>query len=303
MPTSYFKGVTNYGDTSILENLATSTILWMDWCFLNIGAFSNYRLASSGNYGGNFSQLRHISDPRYSNGKVWETPRSNLVWESGMNYPSINVSGIYVDGSLVTSGFTLNYPLGRVVFDTAINPSSVVKMEYSSKQIKILDSNNLPFFRKGQTDSFGIQTLPSGQWSTFPESRLQYPLIAIETAQQGNFKGFEIGSDTLEGKIAVYAHIVGETKEVDRIANILANQKDTKYYLIDEKMMVQSGKVVLDYNGAKTNTTSTYPEIVAENSVYRGRETYVTNSSIEKNQVLAPDLYKRSVKLQIDIIF
>lgn len=178
-------------------------------------------------------------------------------------------------------------------------------MEHSIKRIKFVDANDVPFFRKIQNESRIDKLINnSGEWAPLAESRLQFPLVALETTTQATFKGFEIGNDKLNGTISIFAHVVGESiKEVERISEIIANQKDTKYYLMDEKLMAASGKIVLDYNGSKTSTTSTYPEIVAENSVYRGREAYITNSHIEQTQVLAPELYKKSVKFQVDVIF
>jgi hypothetical protein len=304
MPYNYFKGVSDYSDFSIDETLIKSTIMWADWCFLNIGAYLNINIPTSGNLGGDFSRLRPVTDPRYTDGKIWETARSNLVWESGLS--QINISGVYVNGTIRQSGYTVNYPLGRVIFDTPVAQSSVVRMEYSAKHIKILDGNELPFFRQSQQNSYKIENgtflqTKSGEWTQFPESRLQYPLVAVQRGPT-QFRGFELGNDNLNAFPTIYMHVVGETKsDVDRISEILARQKDSKFYLVNEDMMAQSGIKILDFNGNKTNTTMTYPEIVNEG--YRGRECYITEASLENFEVLAPNLYKRTVKLKTDMIF
>lgn len=304
MPYNYFKGVTDYSDFSVNETLIKSTVLWADWCFLNIGALFNITVPTSGNLGGDYSRLRPVSDPRYTDGKVWETARSNLVWESGVN--QISVSGIYVNGAIRQSGYSVNYPLGRVIFDSPVAQNSTVQMEYSSKHIKVLDSNELPFFRQTQLNSYEINNptylyTKSGEWTSFPESRLQYPIVAI---QQGpiQYKGYELGNDNLNGFPTILAHVLGETEsDVKRISNILAMQKDSKFYLVNENLMMESGVRILDFNGNKTNTTMTYPEIV--NRGYRGRECYITDSYQEPLQTIAPELYKCTVRLKTDVIF
>ena len=304
MPDSYFKGDPNFSDITISESLPRSALLWMDWCFINAGAFYNIHVPSSGNYGGDFSKLRPVSDPRTTNGRVWETYKSNLVWESGMKNPNINISGVYVNNTLISSGYTINYPLGLVKFDSAISTNSTVQMEFSAKHIKFIDANELPIFRQIQSNSYRVENptylSSSGDYAALAESRLQFPIVAIQTSNVTS-TAYELGNYNLQGSVTILAHVLAETDlDVKRISDIIHNQKSTQFHLVDENSLAASGKIILDYNGNKTNTTMTYPEIINR---FPSKECFIVDSFLEPIQTVAPDLYKRTVRLKTEIIF
>jgi hypothetical protein len=306
MPVSYLKGLSDYGDQSNIEMLKQSLVSWLDWGFLTAGAYFNVNLPTSGEYGGDFSRLRHFDSPGYTDGQVWQAARSNFVWESGLGKTgNIQISGVYVDGVLNTSGYSVNYPNGTITFDTAISTSSTVQLEHSIKHIQVLDINNSDIFRQGQNESYRVDRFDqaqSGQWGQFAQTRQQLPLIAIDTAPRRTAKGFELGNSTLETRTEIVCHIVTETaSDCDRIADIIQQQQDSKIYIANINVMADSGIVILDYLGNKTNTTMTYPEIVGENSPYRGTECYFKQTSIQDRQNLG-DAYKRTVRLNCEIL-
>jgi hypothetical protein len=306
MPVSYLKGLSDYGDHSNIEILRQSIVSWLDWGFLTAGAYFNIVLPTSGEYGGDFSKLRYVDQPAYTNGQVWQATRSNFVWESGTSKGTpIQISGVYVDGVLNTSGYSINYPDGTVTFDTAISTSSVVQLEHSVKHIQVTDMDRTSLFKQGQYESYRVDRFDqaqSGEWSQFSSTREQLPLIVIDVAPQRTAKGFEIGNSILETDTEIICHIITETpSDCDRIADILSQQQDSKIYLADINQMADSGVVILDWAGNITGTTMTYPEIVAETSVYRGTECYFTKASVQQRQSLG-DAYKRTVRLNCEIL-
>jgi len=306
MPVSYLKGLSDYGDQSHIEMLRQSVISWLDFGFVTAGAYFNVNIPTSGEYGGDFSRLRYVDAGGYSDGQVWQAARSNFVWESGLGKGNpVDISGIYVDGVLNTSGYSINYPNGTVIFDSPISTGSTVQLEHSIKHIQVTDANNIELFRQGQFDSYRVDLFDqaqSGEWAQLAQTRVQLPFIAIDTASRRSATGYELGNSTLNTDTDIVCHIVSETpSDCDRIAEILANQQDSKIYLADINRMADSGVVILDYNGNKTNTTMTYPEIVSENSAYRGPACYFTNGNIQERQILG-DAYKRTVRLNCEIL-
>jgi hypothetical protein len=306
MPVSYLKGLSDYGDYSSLEMLRDSVIKWLDWGFITAGAYANVTLPTSGEYGGDFSQFRYVDAPGYTDGQVWQGARSNLIWESGLAKGTpVDISGVYVDGGLVTTGYSVNYPNGTVTFDTPISTASIVQLEHSIKHIQVIDINQSDIFKQGQYESYRVDRFDqaqSGEWSQLAQTREQLPLIVIDVATRRTATGYELGNGVLNTSPDIVCHVITETgSDCDRIADILQLQQDSKIYLANTNMMADSGVVILDYNGNKTNTTMTYPEMVAEGTSYRGSECYFKDTSIQERQTLG-DAYKRTVRLKCEIL-
>ena len=97
----------------------------------------------------------------------------------------------------------IDYPNGRVVFDTAISTTSEVTAEFSYKQVKIVRATD-DFFREVQYRSERADedfTLAgSGDWSQLSETRLQLPVIAIEVLKGRNNISGEWGHVTLPNR-------------------------------------------------------------------------------------------------------
>jgi hypothetical protein len=306
MPVTYLKGLDDYGDQSTIEMLRQSVISWLDFGFITAGAYFNVNLPTSGEYGGDFSKLQYVDAPGYSDGQVWQAARSNFVWESGLGKGTpVDISGVYIDGVLNTGGYSINYPNGTIVFDAPISTASTVQIEHSIKHIQVTDANNIEIFKQGHLDSYRVDRFDqaqSGEWAQLSQTRTQLPFVAVDTAPRRSARGYELGNGVLNTDTVIVCHIVTETpSDCDRIAEILANQQDSKIYVANINRMADSGVIILDYLGNKTNTTMTYPEIVAEDSVYRGPECYFTKSEIQERQTLG-DAYKRTVRLNCEIL-
>lgn len=189
-----FKGISNYGDSLSTQQLESNLISFLDWGFLNIGAFQNvyranadyyesenlsqYLLTEDGEqllnfqpsgvigltaYAGLPAVLRPVTDPNFVDGTVFEGFRQNWVWESGIDYATqpISISGVYVDNAFMPNGtsgqyaFNINYPAGRVVFSTPITGDPNVSCEYSFKHVRV-DLADSPWFQKIQLDSYRV---------------------------------------------------------------------------------------------------------------------------------------------------
>jgi hypothetical protein len=306
MPNSHFKGLNQYKKLTNTEVLKASVVQWMDWCFTTAGAYYNINTPTSGAYGGTFSNLQPINDPRYTADTVWGAARSNFVWESGVvEGTPIEISGVYVSGELKTTGYTVNYPEGKVVFDEGVPSTASVQLEYSFKHVKVCDVDEVPFFGKAQEESFRVDEYErypnSGLFAEFAQSRYQFPIVAVDVAGRG-YEGYELGNSTLKSDPDIICHVLAENaSDCSRIADILGQQKDSKIFLPDINRMSDSGVIILDFNGNKTNTTQTYPELVADTSEYRGRHCYFQESQIQDKERLG-DLHKKTVRLTCEIL-
>ena len=129
-----FQSVSHVGNTLLNSELEGNLKGFLDWGMLGIGGWFNVEIPTLGAWGGQFDQLRLVDDPSYTRGQVWETARKDWVWETGTPYTGgdpIAISGIYINSTLygtgdATYGHHYNYPLGRVVFDSAIPITSTV---------------------------------------------------------------------------------------------------------------------------------------------------------------------------------
>jgi hypothetical protein len=67
---------------------------------------------------------------------VYTAGHKNII-NDGTNYPVT----VYVNGTEQTTGFTINYLLGKVTFDVALTVNDVITMDYSYDAVEVLDDD------------------------------------------------------------------------------------------------------------------------------------------------------------------
>lgn len=159
------KGFTTFGDATVTTHVRENLISFLDYGLISKSGFINVEIPSTGYYGGNDHQLRPVSDPRYTDGQVWEGFRSNWVWESGIDALTSNdntypgVSGVYIDddfypvSTIGDYAHHINHPLGRVIFDSPISTSSTVECNFSYKYVNVSRVDGLEWFKQVQQNS------------------------------------------------------------------------------------------------------------------------------------------------------
>lgn len=317
MSADRFKGVNNWGDSTLTDRLKTNFKYFLDWAFVDIGAYFNVNIPQSGAYGGDESRLIPIRDRRRSRSsatatRVWEGFRGNWVWESGVEQPTqpIQVSGVYVDGvfQALGDGHYVDYINGRVIFDTAVPTTSTVTAEYSFKIVNVLDANDIPWFRNTQFESFRIDTnkdynYASGERANLGEVKVELPAVAVEVGG-GDYRPFQIGG----GQYAytdIVLHVIGENgSDVDKIADILADQSLKTFYLFNPDQVSESGAWPLNYQGAIASGAKTYPDMIkpSEEGGYRWRTIRITDAEREKQNKINDNLYIRPVRLTTEVV-
>jgi hypothetical protein len=310
------KGVASIGDTTFNSVLKTNILTLFDWGFIDIGAYYNVNVPTSGAYGGNFQTLHNVNDPNFTAGTVWEGSRKNWVWETGMTKGTpIAISGVYVNDVLLTSGYYIDYNNGRVVFDSAQTLSSDIHIEYSHKWIDFVDADDLPMFQRIQRNSFrvddGFFALGSGMWTELAENRVQLPAVAVEIDNNRSYRGVELGSPTLYAENRLVFHVFAEQHDVAaQIAHIISLQEEKTHFLFDVDRMISSGAFPLDWRGALLDSTLTYPNLIKPTgdggyrwtSGAREGKTRFFNSVLQDGSWLTRDIYQVQVSMDTETI-
>lgn len=256
------KGGYEISEIGLTEATEINMIDFFSWGILGIGGYTNVYRNSSGAYGANLSTLRLVNEPNYASGRVFEGFRSNWVWETGVERqnPPIQISGVYVNNSFYSTSTTgaysykINYPLGRVVFDTPIATTSTVQVEHSFKKVSIVSSRsrvgkNL-MFNSYRPDNNGFNTVGSGLYNTLAQSRIQLPCIVVKVVDNGNHVPMEIGGGyftTLDTLFYIFAE---DSSSVETLKSICLNQIEKTIYFYNKTDLVTANKHPLTYQGS-----------------------------------------------------
>lgn len=302
-----FRDTTGIGKMSDSEKIKFNLIYFLDWAFINVGAYDNVNIPESGAYGGNEHILRRVDDPRFTTNSVWEGFRGNWIWESGVSQDvqPIAYSGVFVGNNYheKNSNHYVDYINGRIVFDSGISSTSTVKAEYSYKLINIYDNDDTPFFREIQYNSYRVDdnsfTQTSGNWSQFKENRIQLPAIFIEMANKRS-DPYELGGGNFFHNTDVVFHVLAEEgTTADRIAERLYKQNEMTIKMFDPDIISESGKIPLDYRGSLNANALTFPDLV---DTYRWNGLRFYDAQKQSITKLSQGLYHIPVRITTQII-
>ena len=110
---------------------------------------------------------------------------------------------VYKNGTIQESGFTINYPLGQIYFDSANSSSDTISANYSFRRVQTYVSTDQPWSYELQFDSLNpsevqwTQTMNSGDYSTHSIKRAQLPAVMIEAAGRSSSSPFSLGNTSL----------------------------------------------------------------------------------------------------------
>jgi len=303
-----FKGTNSNSiyDFSTTDIININLKFWLDWSFLNIGAFQTVSVNDSGIYGGDLSRLIPVRDRYYTDGQVWKFPKNNLVWESGLTYQTqpVNISGAYVDNSFNTS-LTVDYAQSRIIFDSAISSTSTVQANYSYKVIDIKSSHESQFFKELQGGSLRPDLIDYGIGSgEYEYNRLQLPCIVYETVGKRFTKGYQLGMGHVNQRDIIF-HIFSEDYGLnDRLSDIISEQQDKTIFLFDTQRAANSGVFPLEYNGALSDSAKTYNQLIELNSNngYRWRKFDFLDSTSQQTNELGNNIYHTPVRFITNLV-
>jgi hypothetical protein len=306
------QSVTHIGYDGLTNIIESNLKIYYDWALLSVGAWSEVDIPSSGAYGGDYSKLRLVDDPSYSLGQVWEAPRKDFVWETGINYE--NTTGSIIDPQPVgvpqvnsaptTQPYHINYPQGKVIFDNPQPTNADIHLQYSYRYIQIYLADNAPWWKELQFNSHRVDStqfaqLGSGEWSLFGEHRVQLPAVVIESVPRGTSKGWELGSSSKEVSRNILFHFFAETSyERNNLMDIFSLQNDRKIVLFDTNAVSLAQDFPLNYRG-ELLTNNHYSNL---KDTYGWRKCFMHDAAIVGIAQLAPSLYNFAVKTTMEVI-
>jgi len=274
----HFKGTNDYGESLLKEQIAVNVSEWMKFAFLNIGAFTNVTIGSSGAYGGEPARLRPVNIPGRTDGRTWQSHRKDWVWESGIEYHTqpIHISGVFVNGVFQqpTGQYYVDYPNGQVVFNSALPLTSRVELNYSVRAVYVYDANTT-WFKEIQVDSQRVDNpqftqVGSGVWNILAKNRVQLPAIVVEPIENTSYKGMQIGGGQYVYSDVVF-HVLAETpSERNNIVDTIGYQNEKTILMYDINSVNRSNGWPLKLNGSLASGAKTYPQMleVPENGGY-----------------------------------
>ncbi len=179
-----FKGVNSISQDLLLNILEANFKMYLDWAFLNIGGWFDASINTSTLYGINqHSKLLPVHDPSYQDGRVWQGIRKDWVWETDITFNSsspLPISSVVVGSNTInkSDNFSINYPLGRIIFNTPINIASNVNLNYSYRFVQTHRSSESPWFNVLQysslnTSNADIKLNDDGEWSIGGHHRIK----------------------------------------------------------------------------------------------------------------------------------
>jgi hypothetical protein len=306
-------------DSSLSEMLLDNFINFYDWGLLDAGGFYTISIPQDDIYGGDRHKLRVVDSPNYTDGQVWEGYRQNWVWEGsgnvdGVDQQPIDVSGVFVDGTFYATGniekpFYVDYPLGRVVFDTAESTTADVQMEYSHKRVQVIPSEGVSWFRQLQQNSFrteeNFQVFGSGGWIRLGQTRVQLPAIAVEVVPAVDTQGYQLGGGQWVRSDLVFYVMTENHWESVNLIDTIVNQNDRTITLFDPTKVAESGVAPFTFENGRQrelseNATASglYPQLV-ENFPYN--KCFIYNTRSESVTQLSVDLYMGVARCRTEV--
>lgn len=312
------------GVPQLLNILEINLKMWLNWAILkDMGGWFNVNFEPDGDSNTTFpknsnpQRLRPVSPKTRSSYKVYEGFRKDWVWESGVNYVSIEdgqtynpyVPVVYVDDVLVnSSNYSVDYPNGRIIFSSALQSSSVVEAKHSFRWVQIHTMSEAhSWFRQLQFGSFNGNSSDflqadsvGGSWSILGQHRFQMPCVVIESVARGTARGYELGSEALETSQDVIFHVLAEDPYIrNNILDTIRFQQGRNIWLFSPKLVTDASAWPLTDNGEKANS-NVYTDLIS--SSYRWRKCYFSDARLEQAQDIHPNLFEGIVTLTADVI-
>jgi len=326
--------IANVGDSTITSLIKDNTIEFFNWAIINNGGFFNINIPTSGHYGGDKHKLRLVDDPRYTSGQVWEGFRSNWVWASGLecetqplvtnDWKNPGISGVFVNGSFYTSGDAtyghhVDYPRGRVVFDSAISTTKTVTAEFSYNWVNVVPADK-EFFReiqyRSQRADGDFNYTGSGDYSQLADNRLQLPSIAVDTTNRRTLQPYALGALTHFIDTDIVFHVLAEDSYTrDKLVDMVSLQDEKTIYMFDSDRIGRKDAFPLDHRGQVRPSGIRYPDMVKPSGhsgeslekkgyrwEYSGGTMTFKNARIQEGSEISPNLYHGIVRLTAEII-
>jgi len=309
------KGISSINKDFVTNNLLYGIIDFYNWGLLEVGGFQNITKnpATSGSYGGNKARLHPIKDSRYSDGCVWEGFRTNWVWETGLDYnvQPIRVSGVWVSNTfydISTSGsysHYIDYPNGRIIFNTAIPTTRIVEASFSPRNVYILPSEDniirSLLFDSHRVDREDYLSFGSGNWNG---AKYQLPVVGVEISKSTELEPYQIGGGQYWYQDVLFYILADNKDDKNILKDIFISQNDRQIFLPNRSTIKESPNypLSLDYRGSPVPSALQYPDLVSETGGYRWGGIYFSDTRTQDLELQNPNLFGVVVRTKAEII-
>lgn len=288
-----FQHVKNINEKQAISLLEDNLKSFLDYSFLQIGGFINVENAASGLYGNSFSKMSVAYDPVRSSGTVWETPRKDWVYETGILHEGrspIPISGIYVNNSFVPAPtgntgnqYYIDYNNGNIIFSSPKPSTTNININYSYRNIQIYKANESSWwteFQRYHYDSTNLNKINSN--IKIGNHKIQLPCIIIETTARTSQEPYELGNtkNIINQDILLYIYTENLIQR-NNIIDILILQKDNQTYLYNLNKIIKEQKWPLNSNGSINSNGLSYSQIMS-NISYLLNTYYISNAVISE---------------------
>ena len=302
------KSIKSVFNASLSNEIQDSIIEYFDWNLLNTNNFFNVSKGELAPNGKDYSLLSISEDPAIVKGKVWESFRSNWVWQSGVsaspapivgtNNAKPGISGIYINNSFYPTttigqySYYVDYQNGRIVFNNPIPTGSKVQAEFSYKWINIVYPDSVPWLREIETN-----TLEPKSVEISSEIKIQLPAVAVEVVPDRRFKGYQLGGGQW---VDVIFHCISEDRAtLNTLVDIFSLQNDSTIELFDSNKINQSGLFPLDYRGVPNSGALRYPDLIQR---FHGGVLRLTDTTARNYQAVNSNIYAAAVRSTAELI-
>lgn len=337
-----FSGVTSVGEHLLMSQIENNIKSYLDWGFLNIGAFINVQRGTNNIYGNPLAKLKPTEDPNFTTGQVWQPMRKDWIWEDGIEYtkcvPPPNpseapvyspcpseyiqssqptlITGIYINNifyPLNTVGqyaYIIDYVHSRVIFNSAISVSSDVSMEYAYRWVQVYNYDNAKWWQqlqyKTDANAMHFDQINKGDFSILSTNRVQLPAIIIESVSRGLSKPFQLGDKSLIMKQELMLHIVAETMaDRNMVIDVIRLQQDKVIRMYDTNTVIRNGVQPYLINGSLNPNRLKYDELISNSAypIYGWRYGKLMDIFASDVQSFSPFFSEANLKLTVELIF
>lgn len=300
-----FKGIEyGFGGYSLTDQLLYNLKFFLDWNFLNHGAYGIYLYDSISYYDDDESKLHLVPDERYEQGRVWEGTGRSFVWESGISLGSgainpFRVSGVYIDGDFYSTdevginAHHVDYLNGRIIFNEPKNASDDIRAEYTSRSVQVgfADTQDFRVMMLNAVEEFLTDSSTSG--TPIREHQVWLPSIFIEVGT-GKQRGMQLGGGQIKTRYVTFHIFADNPQDRNLLMDWLDYQSRTTFWMAD----LNNITFPFDEYGDTVNGVTNWVDMVAAHPWKRLRVMDGTSATINS---LNSRLFRARVTWGIEI--
>lgn len=243
-----FMGSKKIGDIGISNTTNENIKYWIDLSFLEEGACDTINLNETDYDYRNLSKLSSVEDRVYGEGRVYQAPLKNWVWEEGIQKQydfetPVVCSGLWIGGEFhsktAASGdlkYSIDYRNGRAIFDNAYGPDVAygsgnvpVCAEYSYKRIYVVTETELV---KTFAESDDLNNPIGSGEDVLNDQKIPLPAVVI-SERNHEWAAYQLGGYKKCLHQTTAAVFSSDSEMGENIVDILSQQENKKIPSID----------------------------------------------------------------------